>query len=470
MKRSLSTPSLKRCWPCHCCKFLNNTVTWHCLNCESVSVIAPIYKDTLIKKNPSFSSISLMPSSSSIAVTTAKNFDYFIRSPDQRYCKANEKNRKSMTNKRTVATEFAKNLIINSSTHDESCSNVCNCRECFAHCSDELKNRGVQQQQNQNQRTHQHRHPCLSSPEFCYVKQPKYNIITRYRFVDGLHNLKTKLNKSTSNISNACSSPIDNEIMSVDGLFGERVASSNLPMIHAGNVNALVAQSAGQYTKRSKNITNNENSGHFTITTLSRNTETSKMDKNHILNRNGGVFVSVHDWSTAEEHKNDVQMNDDIACNEIPIYAVVNKANKARYKQQQISEIESTSSICNEQNKNLNTKRPYYEYNNSIYATIRRSTNPEKAITNNGNNNNAQKSGANDENKLATSMNDGNKKSSNLQNYSKAGVATSEPSSDVKTYVVNRKEKKLFLKLFFYCAYSLFFYFFFILLSFDSHV
>lgn len=48
--RSPSTPSLKRIWICHTCGLENNSVTWHCLNCECVSYLAPIYKETLKKK------------------------------------------------------------------------------------------------------------------------------------------------------------------------------------------------------------------------------------------------------------------------------------------------------------------------------------------------------------------------------------------------------------------------------------
>lgn len=350
-----------------------------------------------------------------MAVAPAKAIDCFARAPEpprptsQRICTANEKNRKSMTNKRTVATEFTKNLIINSA--DGSGSN-CQCRDCFVHHP--IGNRGVR---------------FLSTPEYCYVKQPKFNIITRYRLVDGLHNLKTRLNKSTSNISSACLSPIDNEFVSVDGLFGERVASSNVAAAHVDKVTALAAQSAGNWSKRSRNVSN-ENSGHFTITTLSRNASAPKTDKNHILNRNGGVFVSVHDWSTAE-HKNDVRMDGEIACNETPVYAVINKANKTRNKQR-VCGLESTSSIPNEPNKNANSKRPYFEYNNSIYATIRRSANAERAINSNGSA--AAKPSALDGGK-ATALSDANRKSScRLQNYAKTDVPL-DSSGDAKTYV-----------------------------------
>lgn len=43
-----STPSLARTWTCFGCGFrTKNSVTWHCINCERVSYLAPVYKETL---------------------------------------------------------------------------------------------------------------------------------------------------------------------------------------------------------------------------------------------------------------------------------------------------------------------------------------------------------------------------------------------------------------------------------------
>ncbi|GAB0096746.1 hypothetical protein DMENIID0001_123120 [Sergentomyia squamirostris] len=51
LPRSPSTPSLTRTWICQkCSSFNRNSVTWHCLNCETVSYLAPIYTETL-KRN-----------------------------------------------------------------------------------------------------------------------------------------------------------------------------------------------------------------------------------------------------------------------------------------------------------------------------------------------------------------------------------------------------------------------------------
>lgn len=42
-----SNPSLNRRWICDNCESDNNSVTWHCLVCDTVSYLAPIYKETL---------------------------------------------------------------------------------------------------------------------------------------------------------------------------------------------------------------------------------------------------------------------------------------------------------------------------------------------------------------------------------------------------------------------------------------
>ncbi|BFG01992.1 calpain-D [Drosophila madeirensis] len=45
--RHFSNPALNRRWICHACETDNNSVTWHCLICDTVSYLAPIYKDAI---------------------------------------------------------------------------------------------------------------------------------------------------------------------------------------------------------------------------------------------------------------------------------------------------------------------------------------------------------------------------------------------------------------------------------------
>ncbi|XP_053678146.1 calpain-D [Anopheles nili] len=48
-KRHFSQPSINRKWNCHRCRVYNRSVSWHCINCEALSVIAPVYKETIKK-------------------------------------------------------------------------------------------------------------------------------------------------------------------------------------------------------------------------------------------------------------------------------------------------------------------------------------------------------------------------------------------------------------------------------------
>lgn len=45
--RHFSNPALNRRWICRACDTDNNSVTWHCVICDTVSYLAPIYKETL---------------------------------------------------------------------------------------------------------------------------------------------------------------------------------------------------------------------------------------------------------------------------------------------------------------------------------------------------------------------------------------------------------------------------------------
>lgn len=49
-RRSLSQPNINRNWVCLSCEWLNCTVAWHCLSCDYPSILAPIYKATINKK------------------------------------------------------------------------------------------------------------------------------------------------------------------------------------------------------------------------------------------------------------------------------------------------------------------------------------------------------------------------------------------------------------------------------------
>lgn len=345
LKRSNSTPSLKRCWLCQSCKVLNNSVTWHCLSCECVSLVAPIYKDTLQKG--------------------------CIR-PEQ------------------TAT---KDTNLNNHTRCKSKQNISNSVSCNKLQTGAMNQQQQQQQPPQPQQQQQqyqsplsefdrlnHRYsnrpmdlcPVLmaatNSTGDCYVKQVKYNEVTRYRSVGGLCPLnRHHENKSLPNIVDAF---METNVMRPkqeisDNFFGERIFTVNKPNAFTMSATAIKTATANHginsarkaltpmheihkftrfatksaaresvvkkmctpgeacrmcnlgrcqndafVTTNHKNPTENPlDTSRFTITTLSRNNAIRSTDKNQTLTRNGGVLIAVRDWSmekTVTPNKNGV--------------------------------------------------------------------------------------------------------------------------------------------------------------------
>lgn len=50
LRRSLSQPSLYRNWTCYICCYANSSITWHCIYCDSISTLAPVYKGKKAKQ------------------------------------------------------------------------------------------------------------------------------------------------------------------------------------------------------------------------------------------------------------------------------------------------------------------------------------------------------------------------------------------------------------------------------------
>lgn len=305
LKRSNSTPSLKRCWLCQSCKVLNNSVTWHCLNCECVSVVAPIYKDTLQK--------------GCIRTDTTANNKDNTNSNNNIKCKTKS--------------------IINS----VSCNKLAI---------------GAMNQLNEYDRLNRFSHrqmdlcPVLVAANHtttgdCYVKQVKYNEVTRYRPVGGLCPLNRHLeNKSLPNIVDAFNDPAMPSQELSDNFFGERIFTVNKPNplttnnpiqnhgINSARKSQTPAHEIHKFTRfatksaaresvvkkmctpgeacrmcnlgRCQNDTfssiknqseHSLDTSRFTITTLSRNNAVKSKDKNQTLSRNGGVLIAVRDWS-----------------------------------------------------------------------------------------------------------------------------------------------------------------------------
>lgn len=86
-RKSLSQPYIYRNWLCQSCKFDNSTITWHCLNCNHVSFLAPIYKDTF--KNLSTISSPLNNSVTSTPVLFNNN-NFLITTDRNLFCNKND--------------------------------------------------------------------------------------------------------------------------------------------------------------------------------------------------------------------------------------------------------------------------------------------------------------------------------------------------------------------------------------------
>lgn len=251
LQRSSSTPNLKRCWLCQSCNVLNNSVTWHCLNCECVSVVAPIYKDTIqkgcIRANVGFANATAAAAAPKSTTTSA--------------------NAVTATAAATTTAASAITDIDNNTVHATNNFNhkIVKCKSKSLVCVDgsksivalDLMNPAtaphiVDFDHRRMHRYHSHRSmdvcPVLiaaqSTPGDCYVNQIKFNEVTRFQPVAGLCPLNRHLeNKSLPNIvdafhdydgsnlkilSNDQQSATTPSMLS-ENFFGERIFTVNKP-------------------------------------------------------------------------------------------------------------------------------------------------------------------------------------------------------------------------------------------------
>lgn len=399
LARSSSTPNLKRCWLCQSCNLLNDSVTWHCLNCECVSFIAPIYKDTIIRGN-------VKQSITSVACTAGP---VQIEIP---------------STATTKTTASAKESVVMDDTSSVKCP------QCVFRQSDG---------QMCYHRLHARCTATNRNGADCYVRQPKYNIVTRYRGIDGHHNFHGRTNRSLSSIVDAFRS--NNESAMHDAFFGERIFTINYnrpsnvreatPFTNSDikRFTQFAAKSAvGENVVRRTNSMGNDDEplSRFTVTTLTRGVSMRATDKT-TLPRNGGVFVAVRDWSAPvaamqgnadtdsyyEVLKNPNSVNNNVAqhtyenasakgmagveeTNDPPVYAVVNKANKMKNRvptttASVTAPVDSTKfTYIGMSPSTTNSK-----LSDSIYATIRRGTPTNSSMANAINNNGNVAAGAN---------------------------------------------------------------------------
>lgn len=331
--RTPSTPSLKRRWICHRCGLENNSVAWHCLNCECVSLLAPIYKGTLAKEQ--------RPNQEA-AVTTS-------------VCEVDP----------TASVILNPNKPAKMMNHSNPASDPtpAKCHLCLyktkpsgpllASASGAIKEPLCRHQHHHNRmRSKYLRFPMIGAEQKSFDE-------AKYYVQDGLYFSNRKINKSLSNITDLFGGhPLDR---TDDAVFGERVFKSQRPnslvvndgslrrtsskgTINSGSTSPYIRQlsvpngesdqfrdfvgstspstrslssGSGSLQRRSQcdvcgvcnqtrcSSNSGESTGRFTITTLSRSdhlpgSQASTL-KNRTLPRNGGVFVAVGNWTTTTD-------------------------------------------------------------------------------------------------------------------------------------------------------------------------
>lgn len=230
---------------------LNNSVTWHCLNCECVSVVAPIYKDTIqkgcIRASAGFANATaaapkttttnananVVPTTTAAAAAAATAINHKDNNTVQATNNFNHKSVKCKS-KSPVCVDGSKSILAVNLMNPTTTSRI------------DFDHRRMH-------RYHSHRSmdvcPVLvaaqSTPGDCYVNQIKFNEVTRFQpLATGLCPLNRHLeNKSLPNIVDAFHDydesdrrilPNDQQSattpsMLSENFFGERIFTVNKP-------------------------------------------------------------------------------------------------------------------------------------------------------------------------------------------------------------------------------------------------
>lgn len=353
--RSQSTPSLKRIWQCQLCGLENNSVTWHCLNCECVSFLAPIYKETL-KKNTSIDLCGVGGGE-----VSSNNLATAIIDGDV-----------DQTNQQQKHTE------LHSQSMDSDCGPQRKCQLCIYKTMGDVKSANVSVTSGSAAQMCRHQHhnktkfirfPLIGSSKIG-TEQKSFDDV-KYYAREGLYYSNRKINKSLSSINDyfgptpvtgncfgeRISSPKNrpttltvNESSTVPANSSATIVASAMrrsPGALAGDsysrqlsvpsttaeyshfddfaagilphqrrsstrINAAIANSilcticgvCNQTRCMSSKMGSQSGGGgatndtsRFTITTLSRSESLTGRNKNLTMPKNGGVFVAVKDWS-----------------------------------------------------------------------------------------------------------------------------------------------------------------------------
>lgn len=409
--RSPSTPSLKRIWICHACGLENNSVTWHCLNCECVSYLAPIYKETLKKKTSldadSRSSVSAASDKASIGGDVIKPADTSSAATS------------TIKTALIDATSAVPIKTRSSSMDTGDASNNLQQQKCHL-CLYKTKplaqllvtgKEPICRHQNRSKNL---RFPMIESSAKVGSEQKSFDD-SKYYVHDGLYYSNRKINKSLSSITDSFVGGTEMVLQpnkSGAGIFGERVDCAGSRTVHenlrrtsckgAGEyVQQQLAQPFGEFTTTAQqrkqiptakrtilcdvcgvcnqnrcarsSVDSSEPTSRFTITTLSRmghhrggtiNQQASKMQT---LPRNGGVFVAVRDWSIAVASESRSQAA--VVSSPDTYYEILkNPNNNSPYENQEIINKTKESNLYENQPLQL-SQEPIYAVVNKLNKT-----------------------------------------------------------------------------------------------------
>lgn len=418
MFRSPSTPSLKRIWICHTCGLENNSVTWHCLNCECVSYLAPIYKETL-KKKTSFDCDTRDKNSSDVSYSTSSSGKYGLLASDTPKLRSMDS---EILDKTTTITAINKlqPMPYGQTTKCHLC--LYKTKPSAQHLLAGNGNASKEPQICRHQaRTKYLRFPLIGQAAKIGPEQKSFDD-SKYYVQNGLYYSNRKINKSLSSITDSFSG--GGGIENNGSIFGERIVIGknrpntllvneemnnrrttskgttesytrqlSVPNPQQGQFNDFIASHIVEHHQpvtntttikrsilcdvcgvcnqnrcsRSISSSSNETPSRFTITTLSRAASSNQTLKNHqTLPRNGGVFVAVRDWCTDAHSQQIPVRSGESRTNSIQdgYYEILKNPNNPPYENQEIISKEQ------ETTNNAHTYENQQQVQEPIYAVV----------------------------------------------------------------------------------------------------
>lgn len=345
-RRSLSQPNINRNWVCLSCEWLNCTVAWHCISCDYPSILAPIYKATINKKQSQ--------QQQQQHDNNSKNCGVILESEENENNTKKEQtevpeisDKKSLLKQNSNNKNQIKRWLSMESGLNHKCTNKKRCQLCFINRYDLFsENQGI----NNNHKSRLCHHSSIKFPEF--IKLPfVIDDLSKIDFNNkNLNNyLNKRINKSLSSISGEPlntsyssdylkdSSPTDlrrslrltkinNTSFETSSQYKRQLSEPNTQTEINNRIYQNVTCDICGICNSGKNRHFENKSGHiqetsrFTITTLKRQkgNQLGDLNSKHGTHDRAGVFVAVKDWtitpvcsSSISPHKDSkTKMND----------------------------------------------------------------------------------------------------------------------------------------------------------------